>query len=107
MNQVITSNGKCRAFIKTAQPFKANNIYGLDWAQGFYVVFSYGNHWPLFALDKQSGQWYANTTRYGVTTSKHYGQAHPHADNVISLDRVTLHTALFYALDIREALKRS
>jgi hypothetical protein len=107
MKTEITSNGKCRKFIQSATPFKANNIYGMEWTQNFYVVFSYGQHWPLFALDKSTGQWYANKSKYGVTTSKHYGQAHPLADNITSLDRDQLRSALFSALDIAKALNES
>ena len=47
-----------------------------------YTVYSYGPHWPLFIYSNITKQWYENTDRYGTTTSKHHGQAHPHRDTI-------------------------
>lgn len=45
-----------------------------------YVVYSYGEHWPLFVY--HDGVWYENIDRYSVTTSKHRSQAHPHCPTI-------------------------
>lgn len=45
-----------------------------------YVVYSYGDHWPLFVC--HDGVWYENIDRYSVTTSKHRSQSHPHCDTI-------------------------
>lgn len=72
-----TSNQKARTFVQSKIPFKGNNTFG-ETLNGAYVVFSYGHHWPLFAYI--DGTWYENQDRYGVTTSKHHGQMHPHEE---------------------------
>lgn len=41
-----------------------------------YVVYSYGDHWPLFV--EHDGVWYENSGRYSMTTSNHHSAAHPH-----------------------------
>lgn len=52
-----------------------------------YVVYSYGDHWPLHIWDDTSQCWYSNTDKYGPTTSKHATQSHPRCDTVpLSLD---------------------
>ncbi len=36
-----------------------------------YVVYSYGDHWPLAVYEDMTGTWYVNTDRYSNTTSRH------------------------------------
>jgi len=73
------SNGSCGEMVKKLKPFKANNLFS-EIVGEFYVVFSYGKHWPMFA--HKDGKLYENNESYSVTTSKHRGQAHPHADTI-------------------------
>jgi hypothetical protein len=40
-----------------------------------YVVYSYGEHWPLFVYE--DGKWYENADKYSRSTTKHHGQLHP------------------------------
>ena len=47
-----------------------------------YVVYSYGDHWPLFIFRPREpsvcgGTWYENTSKYGVTTSRHHSSCKP------------------------------
>jgi hypothetical protein len=108
MKQIKTSNRKCNKLVALCIPFVANNIFAQNWPQDFYVVFSYGTHWPLFAYDKRRGVWYANSSKYGRTTSKHYGQAYPaRVDNLITIERNVLYSALSHATDIRAALDQT
>ena len=90
MKAVKTSNIRCRALVKSRQPFTANNLFGVRMPANpdsnlteRYVVYSYGTHFPLFvwqACDQGSefGMWFENQDRYSVTTSKHKSQSHPH-----------------------------
>lgn len=73
------SNTKCRSLVINRQEFKANNIFA-ELRDGIYTVFSYGYHWPLFACI--NGQWFENSDRYSVTTSKHRGNTNPHVDTI-------------------------
>lgn len=43
-------------------------------ADMLYAVYSYGYHWPLLVYDCQVSKWFRNSSRYGVTTSKHATQ---------------------------------
>ena len=45
----------------------------------FYVVYSYGSHWPMFIYDEIQRRWFENEDSRSVTTSKHRSQCHPHA----------------------------
>lgn len=74
MASVKSSNRSCRRYVKERKPFVANNIYAEE-RNGRYVVFSYGEHFPMYLYD--NGVWYENTDRYSPTTSKHQTQTHP------------------------------
>ena len=45
-----------------------------------YVVYSYGEHWPLFV--SCDGVWYGNANKRSPTTSQHHGYTHPHTNVV-------------------------
>lgn len=79
-----TSNGQCRKFVQSRKPFKANNLFGVI-EGNLYVVYSYGHHWPLFVCDMNNNQWYENTDKYSVSTSKHKSQSNPHVNAVIPM----------------------
>ena len=87
MKQVNTSNKNARAKVQALTPFKGSNTFAEYTApQGNtlthrYVVYSYGYHFPMFIAewqDGQSPQWYENTDKYSVSTSKQFSQLHPH-----------------------------
>jgi hypothetical protein len=74
---IRTSNSKCRAYVEQQVIFKSNNIFSEN-RLGYYVVYSYGHHFPMFIYDKKTGQWYENSDKYSVSTSKQQGQARPY-----------------------------
>lgn len=76
---IKTSNNNCRQYVQKRQEFKGNNLFGQQY-NGVYVVYSYGYHWPLYAYVESDGQWYANSDKSSVSTSKHANQAHPCPD---------------------------
>jgi hypothetical protein len=77
--------------VQEQRVFKANNIYSefygdanTEWhkmrdGEPMYVVYSYGEHWPLFIYHYLTDTWFENSDKRSVTTSKHRSQAHPHA----------------------------
>jgi len=72
--------------VQEREEFKNNNgtLFG-KWVTPFlYVVYSYGEHWPLFMWDGRPKicAWAYNTDKYSVTTSRHFNQAHPQCDRV-------------------------
>jgi hypothetical protein len=87
------SNRNAGAFVQRLQVFKANNLWSewvddrnTDTKDARYVVYSYDRHWPLFIYDVRCDAWFENTSKYGVTTSKHKTQSHP----LIGPDSITL-----------------
>lgn len=56
--------------IATLQPVKGNSLYSKD-TDKFYIVYSYGEPFPLAAYDYDNKLWYLNTDKYSVTTSRH------------------------------------
>ena len=97
------SNGGCRKFVQTLRAFNTHPkpavgaYYGTIFARwttpSTYVVYSYGEHWPLHICflprpDAEPDEriWVHNEDKTTRTTSKHYGQAHPHpSSRTISL----------------------
>lgn len=70
--------------VKDKKEFKSGNVFAINYpVTGYYAVFSYGLHWPLFIYDYKKGQWYGNNAKYSVTTSKHYNKLNP--GNVLPL----------------------
>lgn len=80
------ANWNARENVQQLIPFKGNNTFAMNVGNA-YVVYSYGEHWPMFA--HINGQWYENGDRYSVTTSKHRTQLHPHTDTkIVSVDEI-------------------
>lgn len=85
MSKVKTSNANARQHVQNLKAFKANNLwsewvsdYDTDTVDARYVVYSYDRHWPLFIYEVRIDAWFENASKYGVTTSKHKTQSHPH-----------------------------
>jgi hypothetical protein len=87
--KVKTSNCNARQFVQRLVEFKAINLWSewvdFDHPEARYVVYSYDRHWPLFIYESRTNTWFENTSKYGVTTSKHKTQANPLKDNAIGL----------------------
>jgi hypothetical protein len=66
-------------------PFKGSNLYA-EWVfpvneeeAPLYVVYSFGDHWPLYIFEPVQNTWIENASTYGNTTSKHRSIARPTA----------------------------
>ena len=95
------ANNNCRQYVQKRKPFQGSHLYARKYAllrgsmgdvsvsdidvsaehadrivDEWYVVYSYGEHWPLFVY--AGGHWYENRVKYSRTTSKQHSQAHPH-----------------------------
>ena len=74
----MTTLKRAVELVKNKSMFSAGNVFALNYpVTGYYIVFSYGLHWPLFIYDHKKGQWYGNSDKYSVTTSKHYTKLNP------------------------------
>lgn len=76
------SNPKAREFVQLKAPFRGSNLYA-DNARNSYVVYSYGEHHPLYVYNFTTRQWYANTDKVSKTTCRHASQTNPHDPNML------------------------
>ncbi len=85
MSKVRISNCDARRYVENRIEFDANNIFA-RWThdERAYVVYSYGFHWPMYVFE--DGQWYANSDKRSVTTSKHANQTRPTGAVIIEFD---------------------
>ena len=79
------SNKNCRSLVQQRIPFKGSNLYGITREQSTdnerYVVYSYGEHWPLFIYTQ--GCWFENEERHSQSTTIHRSHSHPHCPTVL------------------------
>jgi hypothetical protein len=73
MVKIANKNG--RGFVKGCWAFEGSHVYGRWESRACYVVYSYGQHFPMYA--KIRGAWYANKDKYSVSTSRHQSQYRP------------------------------
>lgn len=82
------------ALVRRKQEFTGNNIYGRWYDDGkgvhsWYVVFSYGDHFPMYIFDTTAGLWFGNADKYSRTTSRHQSACHPpHIEEWYNTDRM-------------------
>jgi hypothetical protein len=80
------ANSKCRALVQRRESFEGSNLYSrvytnLNPDENWYVVYSYGEHWPLFI--HANGCWFENEDSYSQSTKRHRSQAHPHTNTIL------------------------
>lgn len=74
-------NGRnCRPYVQERKAFTNSNgqLYAVRHTPLLYVVYSYGEHWPLFVWD--GFDWYENEDRCSPTTSRHHSYANPYKE---------------------------
>ena len=78
------ANREARSYVQQRKPFRGSNLYAIRFDKRspfMYVVYSYGTHWPLFIYTNE--QWFENSDKYSVTTSRHRTQSHPHCETTL------------------------
>ena len=70
------ATGKCRKLVQNREVFKTSGAVYSEYKGERYVVYSYGEHFPMFIYDPVDG-WFQNSDRFSKTTSKQHGQCHP------------------------------
>tara|TARA_Y100001951_G_C11288607_1_gene270538 strand:- start:2009 stop:2311 length:303 start_codon:yes stop_codon:yes gene_type:complete len=84
---VKISNYKCSELVSQKVEFNANNVFARSYTDKnsncvLYVVYSYGEHFPMYVYDFKSNQWLENGNKYSVSTSKQQTQARPTTDTI-------------------------
>ena len=80
MTKAPRINGRhCRPYVQGRRAFSNSNgqLYAVKHTPLLYVVYSYGEHWPLYVYD--GFDWYENEEKASVTTSRHSSYARPYA----------------------------
>ena len=79
--------GRMKEYATAQTPFKNSNesVFTKD-TDDLYIVYSYGEHFPMYVYDKFVQLWFGNTDKYSPTTSKHQTMAHPDAEEVNMLN---------------------
>jgi hypothetical protein len=71
------AGGQARPYVQAKKAFRNHNnqLFARWEAPLLYVVYSYGDHWPLWVWD--GFDWYENEDKYSPTTTKHRSQTNP------------------------------
>lgn len=93
----VITNREANQCVATKELFRntTGSIYS-EWVRDdMYVVYSYGEHFPLFIFVEGQG-WFENGDSYSRTTSKHNSHAHPsvptkklNTDGMVKLAKTT------------------
>jgi hypothetical protein len=77
---IRTTNRNARDYVRNGVPFKNSNgqLFALWETPEMFVVYSYGDHWPLFVW--YGSEWFQNEEKFSMTTSHHRSYAHPHTE---------------------------
>lgn len=80
-------------YTSTHQLFDTSNgtVFAKDKGD-LYVVYSYGEHFPMYVYDKFVELWFGNYNKYSPTTSKHQTLARPDVDeiNMLSTEELSM-----------------
>ena len=74
MQKIANRNGS--EYTSKLVEFKGNNTFSEWKKEGCYVVYSYGYHFPMYVYKR--GEWYENSDKYSVSTSKQQTQLRPY-----------------------------
>lgn len=95
----ITQSGVA-SYVAHQEPFNASNLVSTYTPDGaWYVVYSYGLHWPLVAYHVPSKRWYVNDERRSRSTSRHLGLCMRVINASIVMDRDSLYSLVNTNLD--------
>lgn len=78
----VVAGTQARRYVQEKREFVNNSgsIYAHNYANQhdkWYVVYSYGVHFPMYLYDYATNTWYGNWEKARRTTSKHQSQTHP------------------------------
>ena len=86
------ANKDARKFVQQRLPFQGSNLFaqvhtrnsedGISEPDTWYVVYSYGKHFPMYICLHIGGRdiWFANEDKYSRSTTRHQSQARPVTD---------------------------
>jgi hypothetical protein len=80
---VQINNNQLSEFTTHHRQFETNtgSVYAND-STSLYVVYSYGEHFPIYIHDYTTHTWFGNSDKYSPTTTRHQTLARPDADHI-------------------------
>ena len=69
-------NADAKEYTENMLPFIGNNLSGMVFPNGDYLVSSYG-YYPIWYYSKSEEKWYGNKDKFSVTTAKQMSQSRP------------------------------
>ena len=87
------NNNQMSEFTTHHKQFTNNtgSVYTTDQVHpDLYIVYSYGEHFPMYVYDDSVGMWFDNEDRYSPTTAKHQTLARPDTDDMTALPTTAL-----------------
>ena len=98
---IITNKQMCE-YTTYQIPFKtstgtvfANEPTNSYEGQDLYVVYSYGEHFPIYVYDSSCEMWFGNYDRHSTTTSRHQTMARPDSDEIHMLSTEELNQVIY------------
>lgn len=86
------ANHQMSDFTTHQRTFKTNNktVYAeykhnRNANDDLYIVYSYGEHFPMYIYDSEVEMWFGNEDSYSPSTSKHQTLARPDVDDMTML----------------------
>ena len=86
---VRVANRDCRQYIESLTEFKGSNLFS-DSNTKYYVVYSYGYHFPILLYIHADATWFINNDKYSRSTSKHQSQTYPFYGKQVNTDKAEL-----------------
>jgi hypothetical protein len=74
--RIKTANRAMHEYVNNNEVFTGSNVFAKE-VGALYIVFSYGEHFPMYIYDYDHQQWYGNTDRYSQSTTRQQQQARP------------------------------
>lgn len=73
---IRTTNKDARSYVRNKEPFLGSHTFS-SYTPNLYIVYSYGEHFPLFIYDQTNYQWLENSDPYSKSTARHRSQLRP------------------------------
>ena len=86
---VRAANNNCRQHVESLTEFKGSNLFSESNTK-YYVVYSYGYHFPILLYVRADATWFINNDKYSRDTSKHQSQTYPHYGKKVNTDKAEL-----------------
>jgi len=85
------NNNQMSEYTTRLEQFKTNNgtVYTTDQVHpDLYIVYSYGEHWPMYVYDDATATWIGNGEKYDQpTTNRHASLSKPNVEDIKYLNR--------------------